>query len=237
MRLIYIDESKDIQNDICAYSALCIHIKDWHQVFNNLIRFRISLRDHYNLAISFEMHASDFVAGRGKHLFNRINTDDRITIYRDFISVAVKCQNVRVLNAVGKLRSEQFKIFEWLVNRLDTMLRKEKSYGILICDEGDNEILTKMTRKMRKENLIPSKYSSERIDRKTQYIVEDPVFKKSHDSYFIQLVDFIVHAFLRFEYPLERKAFLKNIFLSLEPVLNKEASHRDEKKLGIIRIK
>ena len=235
MRLIYIDESKDIQNDICAYSALCINSEEWHPVFDELVEFRRSLKSHYSIPVTFEMHASDFTAGRGKYLFNSINRDDRITIYKSFISVAAKWTDIRVLNAIGRLRSGQFRIFEWLIKHLDTMLRIEGGYGLLICDEGDNSVLTKVTRKMRKGMVVPSK-SSNGIISQSRNIVEDPVFKDSCESYFIQLVDFIVHAFLRFEYPLKNKAFLEDIFLQLEPVLYGKTLLRDVKKLGIIRV-
>lgn len=235
MRLIYIDESKDTQNDICAYSALCIHIEDWHDVFDQLVSFRKWLKDQYDLPMSFEMHASNFIAGRSKHLFNRINTKDRIEIYQRFVFLAAQLKNAQVLNAIGKLKDDnQFLVFEWLINRLDAMLLKEGSYGILICDEGDNTILTKMTRKMRKENLVPDHNNPNAfIDLKITRLVEDPVFKKSHDSYFVQLVDFIVHAFLRFEHPLEGKEFLTETFMMLENILHK--NDKDPKNLGIIR--
>ena len=226
MRLIYIDESKDTQNNICAYSALCIHIDQWHQTFDRLVEFRKWLKDQYNLPMSFEMHASNLIAGRSRYLFNAVNSDERINIYRKFIQVAANLKNVKLLNTIGKLQDgEQFKVFEWLVSKLDKMLCDEDGYGVLICDEGDNATLTKMTRRMRKQE-------NDEIVR----IVEDPVFKKSDDSYFIQLVDFIVHAFLRFEHPIETKKFLAKIFMLLEPILYKNSSNKDIKNLGIIRV-
>ena len=66
-------------------------------------------------------------------------------------------------------------------------------------------------------------------------IVEDPFFKRSDQSYFVQLADLCAYALLRRERPLESKVKygIDRVFAVLSSVLVREASARDAE--GIIR--
>ena len=115
------------------------------------------------------------------------------------------------------------------------------SRAILICDEGDELLYTKIARKMHIYNPIPSRYGTWEetgsdwknipIDR----ILEDPFFKNSERSYFIQLVDFCAYALLRRENPVASKSKygLDKAFELLRSILVLEANPRDSE--GIIR--
>jgi hypothetical protein len=115
------------------------------------------------------------------------------------------------------------------------------SHAILLCDEGKEADYTRLVRKMSVFNPIPSQYgvwqdtgSTTRnipIDR----IIEDPFFKKSERSYFIQMADFCAYALLRKERPIPSKSRygLDSVFMELEPICVKEANPRDP--YGIIR--
>jgi hypothetical protein len=66
-------------------------------------------------------------------------------------------------------------------------------------------------------------------------IIEDPIFKRSEQSYFIQLSDFCAFALLRRENPIpsKNKYGLNKAFDVLKPIIVKEATRRDPE--GIIR--
>jgi hypothetical protein len=66
-------------------------------------------------------------------------------------------------------------------------------------------------------------------------VIEDPFFKKSQQSYFIQLADFCAYALLRRERPLPSKTRygLDQAFSLLSSILVRQASQRDSE--GIIR--
>jgi len=66
-------------------------------------------------------------------------------------------------------------------------------------------------------------------------IVEDPLFKRSEQSYFIQLVDLAVYALLRRERPIPSKTRygIHRAFADLAPILVREATRYDAE--GIIR--
>ena len=131
--------------------------------------------------------------------------------------------------------------FERLINRINRTMQAWGSHALLICDEGKEADYTRLVRKMCVHNPIPSRFgvwqdtgNSTRnipIDR----IIEDPFFKKSDKSYFIQLVDFCAYALLRKEKPIPSKSKygLHEAFQQLEPICVKEACPRDQ--FGIIR--
>lgn len=90
-------------------------------------------------------------------------------------------------------------------------------------------------------NPIPSRFGTW-LDTGQNYrnipidrIVEDPFFKKSDQSYFIQLVDFAAYALLRRERPIASKTKygIDKIFNELSDILVREARPRDPN--GIIR--
>lgn len=118
-----------------------------------------------------------------------------------------------------------------------------QSYGdlaLLICDEGSENEYIKQTRRMGKFNPIPSQFGAWNPDGQAtknitiDHVVEDPLFKKSHQSTYIQFVDFCAYALLRQEKPLASKTALglHAAFPILEPVCFKQASKH---QLGIIK--
>jgi hypothetical protein len=115
--------------------------------------------------------------------------------------------------------------------------------SMIFADEGRVREITSVFRKMNIHNPIPSAYGgwgpgkekSRNIP--VQRILEDPVFKQSHQSFFIQLVDCVAFALLKRELqPTEHvlKYHLNEAFESyLSGVCFKAASPRDP--LGIVR--
>jgi hypothetical protein len=94
---------------------------------------------------------------------------------------------------------------------------------------------------MRVYNPIPSAFGTW-LDTGQSYknipltrIIEDPFFKDSEQSYFIQLADFCAYALLRRERPVPSKSRygLDKAFDLLKPILVTEATRKDPD--GIIR--
>lgn len=94
---------------------------------------------------------------------------------------------------------------------------------------------------MRRYNPIPSRFGRWGTDGTTtrniptERIVEDPVFKRSERSYFIQAADFVAYALLRRERPMgpTQRYEASDAFEGVTPILVREASLRDPE--GIIR--
>ena len=96
---------------------------------------------------------------------------------------------------------------------------------------------------MRVHNQIPSQFgvwgdSGEKTKNiPLDKLIEDPMFKDSKTSYFIQLVDFCAYSILRKEVENIQKNVLgiQDAFLALEPIFEKKACKYD--KYGIIKKK
>src|SRR5215510_8856836 len=98
--------------------------------------------------------------------------------------------------------------FDRIINRINRTAEAYGQYTILICDEGQEVQFTRRLRKMRVHNPIPSDRGvwedtgavTKNIP--VSRILEDPFFKDSSTSYFVQLVDFCAYALLRMEKPI-----------------------------------
>ena len=87
------------------------------------------------------------------------------------------------------------------------------------------------TRNFTRGNLSPVAAGSRRV-------IEDPFFKDSDRSYFIQLADFCAYALLRKERPTQytQRYGLHEAFDLLDAVLVKEASAGDPWGMGVLRV-
>jgi hypothetical protein len=238
MHLIYVDDSRD--EKLCVFSALALPVDQWHEAFSRVREFRRKLRRAHGIYVYKELHAWKFVSGRG-HISDRIVTKgQRCAIFRDALEMTAGLPGARLFNAVFPRKQDE-RAFEWLLNRINRTLNTWDSYGLLICDHGKNVVYTRMVRRMYVYNPIPSQFGSWMGTGKSwkniplDRIVEDPFFKDSAQSYFVQLADFAAYALLRKENPLPSKSRygLDVAFYKLNPILVLEARPRDPE--GIIR--
>jgi len=238
MHLIYIDDSAD--EKLALYSALAIPVDQWRNAFMQLKTYRQNLRRTYGIYVYKELHAWKFVSGRGNIADRVVTKYQRVSIFNDTLDIMTQLPGARLFNAVFP-KADQMKAYEWMINRINRTLQAWSSHGILICDQGNELAYTRLVRKMGVYNPVPSSqgvwidsgdsWRNVPIDR----IVEDPFFKPSDQSYFIQLCDFAAYALLRRENPLASKTKygLHESFNRLSSILVREARPRDPD--GIIR--
>ena len=240
MHLFYIDDSGD--EKLAIFSALAIPVDQWHTSFKIIRDYRRRLKSKYGIYVYKELHAWKFVSGRGRPSPNVITKYQRANIFLNTLDVITELPGVSLFNAVFP-SSDQNKAFEWLLNRINRALVSWDSHGLIISDEGKEPIYTRLVRKMYVYNPIPSKYGvwgdtgkkwkNIPLDR----LVEDPFFKDSAQSYFVQLVDFCAYALLRRENPIPSKSKygIDQGFSRLGKILVTEANYKDPE--GIIRPK
>lgn len=237
MHLVYIDDSQD--HPLYCFSALAVPADQWVHTFREIKQWRRRLRDSDGILITKELHAWKFVSGRGQIADRVVPKGRRCQIFHDTLKFMAGLPSLRLFNVC--LPNRQDWAFERLVNRINRTMQAWGSHALLICDEGKEADYTRLVRKMSVQNLIPSQYGvwqdTGRAMRNIPIhrIVEDPFFKKSDKSYFIQLVDFFAYALLRKEKPIASKTRygLDQAFQRLEPLCVKEACPRDP--FGIIR--
>lgn len=235
MYLIYIDESYDETH--YAYSAIFINAFNWNEYFNHVIKWRKEWFDKHQIPLDYELHATKFVGGRGEHPANRDKTY-RASLFHEAIGRIENMDNIKVINAITTNKKKHMELFEHMLNRINATLESNNSYGVLICDEGNENKLTSAVRKTKKVNYIPNGFSGGGKNIPLDRIIEDPLFKTSKSSYFIQLSDFLAFSLLRNEKPLEGSTLdpVKTAFEQLDSVLVKVAFKGDKRGKGIIRV-
>ena len=63
MHFVYIDDSGDER--VRAYAAIAFAESDWKDVLGRIRQYRRNLKEHYGIYVTKELHATDFVSGRG----------------------------------------------------------------------------------------------------------------------------------------------------------------------------
>ncbi|GFO80521.1 MAG: hypothetical protein A49_01480 [Methyloceanibacter sp.] len=112
------------------------------------------------------------------------------------------------------------------------------SHAMLICNEGKELEFIRLMRKMGIYNPVPIYVTPGVLEVQnlpTTRILEDPFFKSSDRSYFVQMADFVAYGLLRREKRLAAKDHygLHTCFDLLTDVVAREASRTDP--MGIIR--
>jgi hypothetical protein len=116
MYLAYIDDSKDEQS--CCFSAILIHEDEWRNALDYLISFRKKLKADHGIYVSIEMHATDWLGGRGNIAPTTIRRDQRALLFREALKAIVGIPSCSILNAHGP-RHAQDQLFERLCNRIN----------------------------------------------------------------------------------------------------------------------
>ena len=238
MHLVYIDDSHD--EELCIFSALCLPAAEWRECFEQIRTFRKNLKEKYGIFVYKELHAWKFVSGRGLISKQVVAKFQRCEIFREVLRLATELPGAHLFNACFPEKQDE-KAFERLLNRVERTMQSWDSRAILISDKGKEAAYTRLARRMRVYNPIPSAFGTW-LDTGQSYknipltrIIEDPFFKDSEQSYFIQLADFCAYALLRRERPVLTKSRygLDKAFDLLKPILVTEATRKDPD--GIIR--
>ena len=277
VRLFYVDESYD-REKFCL-SALGIRHTEWRECFLRVRQHRAILKQDYGIFLRKEIHAHDFVSGRGRIADRVVGKYDRVRIFEGLLRLLAQLPSVMLINvcldSAGR-KNVQLDAWDRLTNRIErTMLALEEQElplrrdlvalvegdmdstafqkleprlthyrprAMIFADEGRELEITKALRKMGAFNPIPSRLGTWEDGGRTRNIpvervIEDPVFKRSHQSYFIQLADCAAFALLKREVnltPHVRKYRIHKLFeRSLSGVCFRKASRSDP--LGIVR--
>lgn len=277
VRTFYVDESYD-KNRFCL-SAIGVRHTEWHECVSRIRQHRKILREDHGIFLRKEIHAHEFVNGRGNVSDRMLGKHTRSRIFDSLLRTVAELPQVMLINicieTAGR-RDPQLDAWDRLINRIErTMLDMEqrelprrreliervpsdyaeadrenlarrlnayRARAIIIADEGRETEITKIMRKMSVFNPVPSRFGAWSGGASAQnipvaHIIEDPIFKKSHQSYFVQLADCVAYALLKRETDptpnVKRYGVDKMFEQRLSGVCYKKASPRDP--LGIVR--
>lgn len=238
MYLAYVDDSRDTL--LSCFSAIIIRAADWLRLLDEVIDFRRALRLSDGIYVKKELHATDFVAGRG-NLGAVVTKFRRARIFDETLDFIASRKGISVMNACVPTQFEE-RAFERMVNRLNigAARRSPPAHVMIVSDEGKS--YDGLVRRMRRFNYVRSKYGMWSSGQRSENnpitrVVEDIVYRDSEKSAFIQLADFCAFALLRSENPIPARSHygLDRSFDRLRPVLRTSSFAKDPRGLGIIR--
>ena len=255
MFLMYVDESGDVGLDrsptrYFILTGVVVHESRWRAYLERLIDFRKHLRDTYGLRMREEFHAAHMLRNPGDLM--RIPRHDRLAMMREFADQMAAMSDLNLVNIVvdKQLKLAGYDVFEkaWqaLIQRFENTLvsgnfrgsQSSDEQGMIIADHTDQKKLQTLTRRMRRHNPVPYQqaYGTGYRNLRLTRMIEDPVFRDSADSYFIQMADLAAYLLYQREEPNSymRKKGGKNYFDRLKPILCTVASARDPD--GIVRL-
>ena len=113
--------------------------------------------------------------------------------------------------------------WKYLVTRYHNHLTPDcsRSPGLVFADDMAPVVVRAVLRKMRVYNPVPSHYDpSGYYNMPVRTVIEDPVFRRSKHSYFVQIADMITHSLYRKLYPKGsyRRYGLQTFYDYLEPI-------------------
>lgn len=239
MWFAYIDESKD-NAGFYIYTALITNGERWSAAFDKVKAFRQTLKEEHGIHVSHELHAWKFAAGKGQIADRPISKQARAPIFRQVLRFIAESKSFVVVSSCHT--TEQF-AFERLLNRINRTAEARKQNVLLFFDQGGEAEITRRIRRMRVYNPIPSQFGSwGKVESAAKSIplshcVEDPIFKDSRASYFIQLADFCAYALLRMERPIASRSVLgyDTMYEELRPASRRITNVKDPRGMGIIR--
>ena len=246
---MYVDESGDsgMVNSPSRYfvlSGLIVHELRWHTYLDTLIQFRRTLKQPYGLRLREEFHAAAMISRPGDLV--RIPRHNRLAMLRHFADCMSNMTEFSVINVVVNKQGKgpDYDVFDmaWrvLIQRFENTLshhnfpgpRNPDDRGLLLCDNTDERRVRDLMRKMRRFNPIPHHPTYPATGHRNVplvSLVEDPNFRDSAHSYFIQAVDLVAYLLYQRVAPCNymRRNSGQNYFSRLGPVLCRHASTKD----------
>ncbi len=252
---MYVDESGDCglaksPTRNFVLTGLVVHELRWQAYLEEMINFRKLLKKKFGLRLREEFHAAGFITRPGELV--RIKRHDRLAMIRHFADFLAGLSDISLINVVvdKQGKPEGFDVFEsaWrsLIQRFENTISKRNfpgpassdERGMIFCDHTDDKKLMLLLRQMRRYNPVPNMplFGSGYRNLPLNYIIEDPSFRDSGHSYFVQAVD--LAAFLLYQHIAPNAYFRRHAgqhyFERLAPILCLKASSTDPN--GIVRL-
>jgi len=240
---MYADESGDtgLIASPTRYFILCglvIHELRWRHVMDELLDFRKSIKANFGLKLNEEIHASEFFRN-GHPTIPKFQLLEIIRRFADRIASLPDLSLIPVVvDKMGK--PVGYDVFEsaWgtLLQRFENTLgyhnfpggKGRDDKGMILCDQTDEKSLRKLVRKMRAYNPVPNQawVGPGYRNLAMQHVIEDPNFRNSGLSYFVQAVDVCAYLLKQHINPSTyfKSKSAQNYFLRLDPVCCKVAT-------------
>src|SRR5678816_4624915 len=123
VRLFYVDESYDATT-FCL-SAIGIRHADWRDCFQRIRQHRVILKQDHGIYLRKEIHAQEFVSGRGHISTAMVTKHERSRIFEGLLALVASLPNVLVINICLEMPGRadpQLDAWDRLLNRIERTL-------------------------------------------------------------------------------------------------------------------
>ncbi len=204
--LAYVDESGDTgrgQGSTASYALGCVVVRadEWRYAFDEIIEFRRRIRDHFGIGVRAELKANYLIRSSGPLKGMTLSESQRKMIYRAHLRFMSESRFFKAFAVVvhkGEAPAECELLDEaWtpLLQRLERTSRAWANSSVLVIhDEGETQEIRKLARWSRRQLAAGSAYGNGSRPAPFHQLLDDPVPKASHESYFLQCADLVAYA-------------------------------------------
>lgn len=191
--------------------GLVVHELRWQTCFDQMVDFRRRMKANFGLKLREELHAAGMIFRPGPLV--RMRRNDRLAIIRAFTNELSGMSDFKVIPVVVDKNAKPagYDVFgaAWksLLGRFDKVLEgggltgpaDRDDRGMLLPDHADDAKLTALLRRARRCDPAADQQhgGTGHQNARLVNIIEDPCFRDSRHSFFIQAVDLI--AFLLYQ--------------------------------------
>lgn len=204
MTIAYFDESGDdgypsYSSQLFVMSAVYMEENHWKQNYEIIRKFRRFLKDKYDFPIKMEFHCRQLI--QDKHPFHGKYSPEKRKELIELQFKLIAALDLKIINVVidkHRITNPTYDVlknaFTYSLQRIENdMLSADDSKFLVITDEGRIEKMTSVARLLQRINYIPSLFEEGNYRNDLKTIIEDPLPKKSEESYFIQLSDTLAY--------------------------------------------
>ncbi|MFJ3036016.1 DUF3800 domain-containing protein [Curtobacterium pusillum] len=191
-RLMYIDDSGHQGSGLVVFGWVCMTPASWQPILRRWLDVRKALHRYLGIDVDRELHATDFVNGRGR-IASRIPErylHDGVPYWRDLgQDVALRLlrelssfEGLSIGSAFRRLephptQAEKVRFYRDLVREWETELDRSREFAMLFMDGNGLD------------HSYRTAHRQLRLD--SRRIIEDPLMIDSTSSHFVQMADLI----------------------------------------------
>lgn len=217
MYIVYIDESgscndgsykgtniwspaSNRESRYFVLTGLVVHKNDWRDLFKKLKNVRENLKHTHGIPLAEYIHANELVTGKGIWRHNsrrKFSKGKRVNLLKNLLHEYAQLNKYCYYGSVyvdkttrlGNPSKCRELAYENLLNRLEKDLKDDY---IIVHDGQEDGAIIRLLRKKRVFNFIQGRKVT--LDK----LIEDPLFKRANNSYFLQAVDQISYVVLHY---------------------------------------
>jgi hypothetical protein len=222
-RIVYFDETGDdgvttASSDHFVLTSVYMPAELWQTNFDKMKNLRRELRDKYGFHVSQEMHTKQFLTDKNPYREYGWTPKERQEIIIAFTKV-ISDMDLKIVNVIidkTKFKDSDYPVLEraltYNIQRVENDSKADNWNYLIITDEGRLAPMRKTARQIRAFNPVQSKYTYSYTNHPITNMIEDIMEKKSSESYFIQIADFVSYfVHLYFETRVRAKQLPKRV--------------------------